>query len=334
MIRSDRCQARPALAHPGCRRAAWDLARGSRRTVAPGCRSTPRPRRTGCLPARPAPARSRRPGTRSRRSAGTHRRHRRFHRFAHFRGRRPDLLQVHRLTVRVVAQGIVGGLDVHRARQGIGDHEGRRRQEGGPHQRVNAPLEVRLPLSTAATTRSLSRTASATGFGSGPRCRCRSCSRSRRGGSAATRDRGAVRVLQVARHRAGPGGQARLDPRAHAQASLDGLLGQEHGADQHHGVRRIGTARNRRDGHGPIAHAGAHAVQSNLDLWARSVGRVAIAAEDDHRESHGAPGSVAVDPAVAAAGQARLDGRQVELQQLAELRRWCLVVRNSPCSLQ
>ena len=68
--------------------------------------------------------------------------HRFAHGFFHFFGRRPNITQVHRLAVAIIAQRIGRHIEIHMAGQCISDHERRRSQIIGADQRMNAALEV------------------------------------------------------------------------------------------------------------------------------------------------------------------------------------------------
>ncbi|MNO91052.1 hypothetical protein D3C76_825910 [compost metagenome] len=65
-----------------------------------------------------------------------------FDRFGDFLAAGPDVAQVHRLAVLVFAQGLAAEVDAYGAGQGIGDHQRRRGQPVGFHQRMDPALEV------------------------------------------------------------------------------------------------------------------------------------------------------------------------------------------------
>ena len=67
-----------------------------------------------------------------------------FHRLADLLRRGPDLPEVDRLAIRVVADRLGREIDVHPTSDGIGHHQRRRGEIAGPHLRVDPSLEVAI----------------------------------------------------------------------------------------------------------------------------------------------------------------------------------------------
>ena len=184
-------------------------------------------------------------------------------RLVHLGRRRPDVAEEDRLALRVGADGIALGVEVHGARQRVGDDQRRRRQVVGARQRVHAALEVAV----ARQHRRDHQVARLDGL------RHRLGQRSGvadAGGAAVAHqveaERGEVvehaGVLQVARHHLRARREAGLHPRLHAQAARRRLAGDDAGAQHHRRVRRVGAARDGGDHHGAVLQLAALARPS------------------------------------------------------------------------
>ncbi len=163
----------------------------------------------------------------------------------HLVRRRPDVAQVHRHPVRIVAQGLPRQVDVHRARDRVRHHQWRRGQVVHLHVGVDPALEVPVARQHRhhREVLRLDRGRDLLRQGSGvPDAR-----------GAPVPDEVEAQLFQV-RNQAGllvvvhdhfgPRRQARLDPRLGREAALDRLLREQCRPDHH---LRIGRVRARRD---------------------------------------------------------------------------------------
>ena len=185
---------------------------------------------------------------------------------------RPDVAQVHRFAVAVFAQRLLGDIHAHAAGQGIGDHQGRRGQPVGFHQRMHAAFEVAV----AGQHRGDGQVMFLNGLLDWVRQRAGVAD----AGGAAVADQVETQLVEVFGqpgggevfgHHLGAGGQRALDPRLALEAFLHGLLGQQAGGHHHAGVGGIGAGGDRRDHHGAVAQRVALAVHLVVDLVLRGV---------------------------------------------------------------
>ena len=152
------------------------------------------------------------------------------------------------VAVGVLAERLVEQVDVHRPRERVGDHERRRGQIVHLHVGVDAALEVAVAAEHGHDREVL-----------GVHDR-RHLVGQRAGvadaGRAAVADEveperlqrlDQPRLLVVLHHDLGAGRERRLHPRLRLEAALDGVAGQQPGADHHRRVRRVRARRDRRD---------------------------------------------------------------------------------------
>ena len=164
--------------------------------------------------------------------------------------RRPQLGEEHRVARGVLADGIGGQVGVDGPRERVGHDERRRRQVVHPHVGVDAPLEVPV----AREHRGHGQVALPDGVADAFEQRAGVADARR---AAVADEVEAERLqwlheagpLEVVDHDARPRRERGLDPGLRAQAPLDRLLGHQPGGDEHLGVRRVGTARDRRNDH-------------------------------------------------------------------------------------
>ncbi len=157
-------------------------------------------------------------------------------------GRRPDVLQEDVLAVLVLADRVLGQVELHRAGDRMGDDERRRGEVVRLHVRRDAAFEIAV--------------AGEHGRGDDAvvvdrlRDRLRQRARIADAGRAAEADEveaDLVEILLQARRRQvfgddlAAGRERGLHPRLAGQAALGGLARQQAGADQHVGVRRVGA---------------------------------------------------------------------------------------------
>ena len=141
--RSSRCRRAPrAHARCGCRPAVRARASGARRTAGCECKSSHRTSRSARRSAPAATASGRRRRRRGSTVAEHLRSDRTQHRLLDLALRRPDVPEVHRRALRILAERLGGQIDLHLAGERIGDNKRRRRQIVGADLRLNAPLEV------------------------------------------------------------------------------------------------------------------------------------------------------------------------------------------------
>ena len=161
---------------------------------------------------------------------------------------RPDVLQVHRRTRRAHAQRLGCQVDIHRPCDGVGDHERRRREVVGPHERLDAALEVAVARQHRRHHQALVFDGRRHVIGQGTAVAD--------AGRASVADeveservevRRQARPIEVAGHDLRARREARLHPGLPRQALLHGLLREQARADHHAGVRRVRAARDRRD---------------------------------------------------------------------------------------
>ena len=145
---------------------------------------------------------------------------------------RPDVLQIDGLAVLAFAERLGGQIDLHRAGQGVGDHQGRRGQIVGPHVGVHPAFEVAV----ARQHRAGHQVALLDGLGNGFRQRPGIADA---GGAAIAHQveaervqrLGQARALQIVGDHLRAGRQRGLHPRLDLQALFDGLLGHQAGGD-------------------------------------------------------------------------------------------------------
>ncbi len=154
--------------------------------------------------------------------------HRRTDGVANLRLRGPEVPQVYVLPLRVLPEGLGREVDVHPAREGVGDDEGRGCQVVGPRERVHPALEVPVPRENSC------RHEVTVPNGLGDRLR-QGTAVSDAGRTAVPDDcepqlleeREEPCLFQVFRDDLGAGRKARLDPGSSRQASLGRFPGQE-----------------------------------------------------------------------------------------------------------
>ena len=160
----------------------------------------------------------------------------------------PDVLEEDVVAVRVGAERLVVEVDVHRPRQRVGDAQRRRRQVVHLDVGVDPPLEVPV----ARQDRDDRQVLGLHDIGD--------LGRQRSGVADAGRAPVAdqvepelvevfvqARPLQVLGHDLGARRQRGLDPRLDRQPALDGVAGEDPGAEHHRRVRGVRAARDRRD---------------------------------------------------------------------------------------
>ena len=148
------------------------------------------------------------------------------HRLFHFLRRRPNIAQVDRLAVAIVAERIVRHIEIHAAGQCVRDHQRRRGQIVRAHQRMNAALEIAIAAEHGNRDEAILLDRRADRF------RKRAAIADARGAAKAhqielqlfqiLRQTG---CLQVVRHDFRAWGEARLHPRLRFEPALDGLFG-------------------------------------------------------------------------------------------------------------
>ncbi len=229
---------------------------------------------------------------------------------------RPDVLQIDGLAVLAFAERLGGQVDLHRAGQGVGDHQGRRGQIVGPHVGVHPTFKVAV----AREDRAGHQVALLDGLGNGFRQRPGIADA---GGAAIAHQVEAERVQRLGQARAlqivGDHLRARrqrgLHPRLDLQALLDGLLGHQAGGDQHAGVGGVGAGRDGGDDHVAMAHiellAGHGDPLGNRIRLAEVLGQGFVEVRGRAGQQHPVLGPLG-------AGQGRHDAGEVELEGVGE----------------
>ena len=161
---------------------------------------------------------------------------------------RPEVAQVDVVAVLVLAERLLEQVEVHPARERVGDHERRRGEVVRLHLRVDAGLEVAVAGEHGADDQ--------VALLDRDRDRLRQRPGVADAGRAAVADGVEAELLEVLRqsglvvvlgHDLRAGGEARLHPGLAAQAALDRLLRQQAGADHHLRVRRVRAGGDRGD---------------------------------------------------------------------------------------
>ncbi len=167
---------------------------------------------------------------------------------------RPHVLQENRLAVAAGAERLGRQIAQHRACDGVGDHQRRRRQEIRLEIRVDACFEIAIAGQHSSADQVVAHDG-VVEF----RSEVAGVADARR---AAIRGEAEAQLLEIgqeprARQVVGDdtraGCQRCLDVALDGQAALDGFLGQESGCKQHTGIRRVRTRRDRRDQHVAVA---------------------------------------------------------------------------------
>ena len=179
----------------------------------------------------------------------------------HLVRRRPDVGEHDGGAVRRRAQRLRGEVDVHAPGQRVGDDQRRRGEVRGPHERVDAALEV-------AVARQDGRDDQLVGLdGLGDRLVERPAVADAGGAAVAGEGEPEVREgrhqpgpLEVAGDRPRPGGQRGLGDRRAPQAPGDRVPREEPGADHHRRVGGVGAGGDGRDRHRPVADLGGLAA--------------------------------------------------------------------------
>ncbi len=186
--------------------------------------------------------------------------------------RRPDVAQVHGLARRRRTDWLGLKVDVHRARQRIGDDERRRGQVVDLRQRVDAPLKVAV----AAQDRGHNQVLLLHRLGDILLERAAVAD----AGRAAVANNVIAQRLQVghqpgfgevAGHDLRAGGEAGLDVRRHAQPQFDGLFRQKPRADHHRRVGGVGAACDGRNDNRTVRHSALAAIGGGCLLPAMAV---------------------------------------------------------------
>src|SRR5699024_2121333 len=162
----------------------------------------------------------------------------------------PDVAQIDVLAVVGLAERFGEQIGVQTAGERVGDHEWRRGEEVHLDLGMDPPLEVAVARQHRRDVEVLGVDRVAHLRDEGPRVAD--------AGGAAVPDQVESELLEVwgdpgaielVRDLAGAGGQGRLDPRAGPQPPLDGLLGQQSGAEHDRGVGGVGAGGDRGDHH-------------------------------------------------------------------------------------
>ena len=175
--------------------------------------------------------------------------------------------RIDRLAAGALADGLLVEIDLHGAGQAIGDHQGRRRQVVGPHLGVDAALEVAVARKDGGHDEIVVHHAAVD-----PRVQRTAVADAGRAAKAdqlvaeAVEVRGEASQVEVARHDARAGGQARLDVLRHAEARLDRLARQQPRGHHHGRVRRVRAARDGRNHDGAVAQLDLAAVEAKARL--------------------------------------------------------------------
>ena len=182
--------------------------------------------------------------------------------FPYLTGGGPQVAQVDVGAVGGPSEGVPGQVDVHRARQGVGDHQRRGGQVVGPHQRADPPLEVAV----AGQHRRRHQIIFGDGGGDGGRQGAGVAD----AGGAPVADGvetqglqvvGQPRLPQVVGHHFGAGGEGGFHPRAAGQSQAPGFAGQKPRPHHHLRVGSVGATGDGRDHHRPIRQFKRAAVQ-------------------------------------------------------------------------
>ena len=196
-----------------------------------------------------------------------HRRGYALHRGADFGIAWPDVAQVDVRAVRGLADGIGLQVDAHGARQGVGHHQRRRRQPIGAHLLMYATLEVAIAGEHG-------RHHQIAGL-DGRRDRLRQRAGVADAGGAAVAHQVEADPVQVFLQAGGsqilgdhfrPRGKRGLHPRLDAQAALQGLLGDETGAQHHRRIRSVGAGGDGGDHHVAMAQVVVRARHRHASL--------------------------------------------------------------------
>ena len=174
--------------------------------------------------------------------------------------------------------GLLVEVDVAAAREGVGDHERRRREEVHPDLGVHSPFEVPVAGECGADDEIAVPDGGADLFGQGTGV-------ADAGRAPESDDVEAEtfevfeqsRLLEIVLHHHGARGEARLDPGLHHETACAGVAREQPGSDQHRGVRCVGARGDRRDHHRAVAKLVAGSVLLHGDA------AVAVAAFRLHR---------------------------------------------------
>ncbi len=252
---------------------------------------------------------------------------------------RPDVLEVDRVAVLVDAQGVLGDVHLHGAREGVRDDQRR----GGQVVHLDVGVDPALEVAVAGEHRGDGQVVVVDGLGDLLRQRAGVAD----AGGAAVADEveadlvevgGQARLVEVVGDDLRARGEGGLDPRLAGQALLDRLLGHERGGDHDVGVRGVGAGGDRGDGDGAVvdlvgrAVGGGHGdrlrrgaggdgrgVGGREGLLARLVDLVDVVA-DVLRELRGGLGEDDAVLRALRAGDGGDDRGEVELQLLGEVR--------------
>ena len=160
----------------------------------------------------------------------------------------PDVAQVHRLSVAVLAERLVVEVDVHRPGQRVGDAQRRRGEVVHLHVGIDPPLEVAVARQHRDHGQVLGADDVGDLLGQGTAVAD--------AGRAAVADEVEAQLVevfgqpgpfQVLGDHLGAGSQRGLDPRLDLQPLLDGVAGQQPGAEHHRRVGGVGAAGDRGD---------------------------------------------------------------------------------------
>ena len=241
-----------------------------------------------------------------------------------FLRRGPDIRQIDRLAVLADAQRFCRQVEVHRAGQGVGDHQGGRGEIIGLDQGVDAPLEIAVAAEHRRRHQLVTLDRRADRLGQGTAVAD--------AGGAAVADHRETKLLQpgqqaalleIGGDHARTRGEAGLDPRFLLQSLLDRLFGEQAGPDHHRGVGGVGAAGDRGDDHAAVLQGDLLPLQLDLDLFVqffRGQIETALLGRSAEGGFEGAAdlreGDAVLRPL--GAGQAGLDRAEVKLEGVGE----------------
>ena len=204
----------------------------------------------------------------------------------------PDVLEVDVRAVLVLPERLVEQVDVHRPRQRVGHAQRRRGEVVHLHVGVDAALEVAV----AAQHRHDREVLGVDGVGDLLRQRAGVADARR----AAVADEVEAELLEVRRQARAlevlgddlrARGERGLHPRLDLEPALDGVLGQQAGAEHDRRVRGVGARGDRRDHHVPVVELGLGAVgERDLRLDRHAVGDLDAAGAAVRRPLRGRAG--------------------------------------------
>ena len=241
------------------------------------------------------------------------RRHGAVHGIADFLVCRPDILEIDRVAVGILADGIVHQIDFHGAGDRIGDHQWRRGEIVGLHLGVHPAFEVPV----ARQNRGHRQVAFIDGVGD----RFRQGAGIADTGGAAIADKIEAkrieivlqaRLFEIIADHLRAGCERRLDPRLDLQALGERVPRHEAGAQHHRGVGRIGAAGDGGNDHVAILKLVVGVGDGHRAL-AGADGRDCVV------ERAGGPGKGDFVLRALGAGERRLHRRDIQLERIGKL---------------